>query len=337
MSATAPEPSSDRGPLDRPATRGLVLHLAAEGLLEPAARDAALRIIRPERAWWLWIERLLLALGAALVVAGVVFFFAFNWAAIPPLAKLAIVQALVAGCAVAAWWTGLDTAVGRVLLLSASMLVGVLLAVFGQIYQTGADAYELFVGWAALVAGWVAISRFQGHWMLWIAVVDLAIGLYWGQVLVAREIVPWETGFLALAAVNGLALAVKEYAAPRVAWLAPRWARWVLWSSVLVFLTIPSVAFVVGELDTSIFSLLALVATLAGGYWYFRRRARDLLSITLGTLAACFVVLTAIGRQMVEDSFALLIYGVMVLVVFGAATFWLRLVGKAMDGERRYE
>jgi uncharacterized membrane protein len=79
------------------------------------------------------------------------------------------------------------------------------------------------------------------------------------------------------------------------------------------------------------------VATLAGGYWYFRRRARDLLSITLGTLAACFVVLTAIGRQMVEDSFALLIYGVMVLVVFGAATFWLRLVGKAMDGERRYE
>ena len=85
--------------------------------------------------------------------------------------------------------------------------------------------------------------------MLWIAVVDLAVGLYWGQVLVPREIVPWETGFLALAAVNGLALAVKEYAASRVAWLAPRWARWVLWSSTLVFLTIPSVAFVVGELD----------------------------------------------------------------------------------------
>ena len=133
MTASASEPSSDRDPLDRPATRGLVLHLAAEGLLDPAARDAALRIIRPARAWWLWTSRLLLALGAALVIAGVVFFFAFNWSEIPPLAKLGMVQALVAVCAIAAWWIGLDSAGGKVLLLAASMIVGVLLAVFGQI------------------------------------------------------------------------------------------------------------------------------------------------------------------------------------------------------------
>ncbi len=42
----------------------------------------------------------------------------------------------------------------------------ILLAVYGQTYQTGADPYELFFGWAILIIGWVAISRFAPLWPL---------------------------------------------------------------------------------------------------------------------------------------------------------------------------
>ena len=48
--------------------------------------------------------------------------------------------------AVGALLVGLDRAFGQVLLIAASVLTGVLLAVIGQVYQTGADVFELFVG-----------------------------------------------------------------------------------------------------------------------------------------------------------------------------------------------
>jgi uncharacterized membrane protein len=331
-----PDPSPPHDPFAMPATRGLVLRLAAEGHLDPAARDAALRILRSSAAghgWWLWIGRLLVAIGTSLVLAGVIFFFAYNWSAIPPLAKLGLVQGIVVLFAVAAWWFGFDSdsVAGKSLLIGASVAVGALLAVFGQIYQTGADAYELFVGWAALVVGWAVVSRSAAHWMLWIAIVDFAIGLYWIQVLEPTETAPWELGMLAIAIVNGAALAVVESVA------AARWMRWVLWASVLVLLTIPTCA-LIGDLSESVRfePPVTLVAALATGFAYFRYRERDLLSLTLGTLSACALVLTAVAR-LFEDGgeLALLSFGLVVLAVFSGATIWLRATGAAMARERR--
>jgi uncharacterized membrane protein len=332
-----PDPSPTDDPLAMPATRGLVLRLAAEGYLDQAARDAALRSLEPSRAWWLWANRLLLAAGSTLVLAGVIFFFAYNWSAIPPLAKLALAQALVAILALAAWRFGLDSAAGRAALVGASIAVGALLAVFGQIYQTGADAYELFVGWAALIAGWTIVSRSAAAWMLWIVVVDVAIGLYWQQVLEPAEAAAWETGMLAIAGVDALALAFSEYASPRAPWIAARGVRWVLWSAVLAFLTIPACAFV-GDLSDSFQpeALAALVAALAIGYWHFRRRVKDLFAITLGTLSACALVLTTVANMLQDGKeLALLSFGMIVLAVFSGATVWLRAVGAAMAREQR--
>jgi uncharacterized membrane protein len=44
--------------------------------------------------------------------------------------------------------------------------VGVLQAVFGQIYETGADSYVLFLIWALLIIGWVAIGGYAPLWLL---------------------------------------------------------------------------------------------------------------------------------------------------------------------------
>jgi hypothetical protein len=56
--------------------------------------------------------------------------------------------------------------------------VGVFLAVFGQVYQTGADRWDLFAQWSALIFGWVLLARFTPLWGVWLVVTNLALGLY---------------------------------------------------------------------------------------------------------------------------------------------------------------
>lgn len=117
-----------------PANRQLVESLFATGAITRETRDYALDLLYPVRQWGLWVARLLLALGATLVLAGIVYFFAFNWAAIPALVKLGSVAAGIAGCVAFVAIYGLKRRTGQVMSLAACVLVGVFLAVYGQIY-----------------------------------------------------------------------------------------------------------------------------------------------------------------------------------------------------------
>jgi hypothetical protein len=76
-----------------PATFGSVHDLAVElGLDEVGYRRAvALGGLEPGRRDWLrYLDRFLTAVGAALIVAGITAFFAWNWDGLHHLAKLAL-------------------------------------------------------------------------------------------------------------------------------------------------------------------------------------------------------------------------------------------------------
>ena len=64
------------------------------------------------------------------------------------------------------------------LLLIASIITGSLLALFGQIYQTGADTWQLFFAWAILITPWVVIARFPALWLLWLGLINAFLLLY---------------------------------------------------------------------------------------------------------------------------------------------------------------
>ena len=134
------------------ATSQLIDRLYSAGVLSGTGRVAAMNIVNGPLAWWPWVEKALLFLGLALTLSGVVCFFAWNWDALPGLAKLAIVQAGIVGCCVVACQKKIATLPGKAAITGAAVLVGVFLAVFGQVYQTGAAAYQLFVGWALLTS-----------------------------------------------------------------------------------------------------------------------------------------------------------------------------------------
>ena len=54
-------------------------------------------------------------------------------------------------------------------MLFAALLVGALLALVGQTYQTGADTFELFAVCAAAILPWVLVACFPTLWVLWLA------------------------------------------------------------------------------------------------------------------------------------------------------------------------
>ncbi|MEO8497647.1 MAG: DUF2157 domain-containing protein [Planctomycetota bacterium] len=328
------DPSRDI--LSQPAGERAILDLHAARLLSAEARDAALTALRPEQHWWRWANRSLLFVGAALFLAGVIFFFAYNWARMHAVSKFCVVETGLWICAVGAMRSGLEKITGKVLLLSASMLVGVLLAVYGQVYQTGADAYENYVFWALLIVPWVIVGRFGALWVLWLVVSNVAMILFWIQVDIADDFEFVFGIFLLLAAWNGTALAGRELGASRgLSWLSGRWIRHLIWLSILVYLTIPAFVFVVEpDFDNgSLAGAIGLAVVLVAGHAYFRHIQPDLLSFAFNVLAFCFMLLTVIGKVLFEVSdgaFAFLAFGVIVLGISSAAAFYLRLVARSI-------
>ncbi|MHC4502598.1 MAG: DUF2157 domain-containing protein, partial [Planctomycetota bacterium] len=250
--------------LDRPADRKTVLALHGAGLLSSGAKNEALRLLRPPVAWWRWASRLLLLVGAALVLAGIVFFFAYNWARMAAWMKFALLESALVGCVIAAWLVGIEKLGGKVLSLGAAVLTGVVLAVYGQTYQTGADPYELFLGWAVLILGWAAIMRFAALWMMWLVLVNTGVILYWIQVAMPNDIAGFASLCILLALVNAAALACREIGAARgLEWLRGAWLRYVLLAAALTYPTMPTLVTIVDDDHRHVAGVLGVIVWLA--------------------------------------------------------------------------
>lgn len=156
---------------------GATVHrLWLAGVLPPDSYLRALDLVRDGAAWGRWGRRMVLALAVGQLLAAAVFFFAFNWQAIPGEARIAAALVGLTACAVAA---GVVPSVlaRHVLLMAAAMLTGVALAVLGQHYQTGADAWEAFALWAALILPWTLLASSAPLWLLWGIVAMIALSL----------------------------------------------------------------------------------------------------------------------------------------------------------------
>ena len=94
--------------------------LGAESLAPAWARTL------PARAdWHRWLERALLALGTALLCAGVIVFFAFNWEALHKFAKFGLLAGLLTGLAALAAWRPAGDGIGQAALAGAQVVSGV--------------------------------------------------------------------------------------------------------------------------------------------------------------------------------------------------------------------
>ncbi|MER3375765.1 MAG: DUF2157 domain-containing protein [Allomuricauda sp.] len=218
-------------------------------------------------SWRRFLQLLLLALGVSFTTAGIIFFFAYNWADLHKFAKLGLIESLIVILILAAVFTKAKPLVKKMLVLAASILVGVLYAVFGQVYQTGANAYDFFLGWTLCVFVWVLFSNFAPLWTLFVVLVNTTLFLYAEQV--AHE---WSEMFLytLLFSINGLFL-VSFLWLPRILKLAPfpSWFVQLIALATVACATIGVSGGIFEEMEPSFLILLFLTALCYGvGIWY---------------------------------------------------------------------
>lgn len=133
-------------------------------------------------AWKQFIKLFFLCLGIGFFISGLIFLFAYNWDDLPKSFKLVFVEGLTIAVVIACLFSKSSTLFKKILLTAASALAGLALAVFGQIYQTGADAYDLFLVWTLCIFLWVIVADFAPLWLIFIILVDITCILYYQQV-----------------------------------------------------------------------------------------------------------------------------------------------------------
>lgn len=129
-------------------------------------------------AWAKFTDLALLGIGVAFLLAGTVFFFAYNWDNLHKFVKLGMIQAMIILPIVSILIFKPRELVKNILLTISCVLIGVLFAVFGQIYQTGADAYDLFLGWTIFIAIWALSTRFEALWLIFLVLINTTFVLY---------------------------------------------------------------------------------------------------------------------------------------------------------------
>lgn len=313
--------------------RDEILEWARQGHIPPEHVRKALEVagaLPNESQWRNFFDKVLLSFGAVLLGAGVIFFFAYNWQDLGRFAKFALVQGPILAGLVVLGKAGVDSAVGKAALIMITLCVGALLALVGQTYQTGADTFELFAVWALAILPWVLVARFPALWLIWLALVNLAIGLYfstmgrmWGF-LFRPEALLW-----ALFGFNTVALAVWEsLAALGVKWLRERWSVRVLSVASGGLATTLAMYGILDSPHDLAWEVGGWIAWMVAAFLVYRYLVKDLFVLAGGLLSLILVVVTAILKEVRFDSAgAFLFIGLIVIGISAAGGWWLKQVG----------
>lgn len=261
------------------------------------------------RSWLSFFSKFALSLGVLFIVSGIIFFFAYNWHDLHRFAKLAIVSFLLISSAAITLFSDLQKLHAKLSLVAAAFFTGCLLAVFGQIYQTGANAYDLFLNWAILITGIVLISNFKPLWFLWLVLINTSIVLFAGQLL-RNWINPY--AIISLSVVNATALYIYEYSFLKKKILfESRWLPRILGFAVVTSLTIAGITGILSDFDKSgyLICLLLSFISYAGIIFFYSRKIYDLSTIAASFACISAVIFSAFKKAIRYDAAVIFIIG----------------------------
>ena len=307
--------------------------LAAAGWLDDAALDRGLQLAAAtrRRSWRAFTGGRLTFVGAVLLVAGAIFFVAANWQGLGPNARLALVTTALVGSTAVAAWRGRDSVTGQAAVVAAGLLCGALYALYGQIYQTGADRWTIYAAWSAVLAVFAWAGRSTLLWAASLLTLHLAAVLSWPQSF-GRGFGDGEAWWLAiaLAAFNAVLLvwldlsdlprppaAMDQRAVPRLSALLGLGALTLMSQDALWSRVVPSPAWPPALLLVAVGALVLR----------YRRAPLDRMTLLLALVAAIVCSTSVLARLMdrtVGDTEAFyLVVGAAVIVQVGLAARWL--------------
>lgn len=288
--------------------------------------------------WYHFFIRFTAITSSISLVLALVFFVAYNWMALGKLGKFGLVEAAlvltVLGYALLAH-KGIFKLGQPLLLLIASLITGSLLALVGQVYQTGADSWQLFFGWSVLIIPWVIAARLPALWLLWLGLINVSFLFYTSAAgFLVNNAVSFDLlRLLILTAINLMALilglmAFKDKAQPKLS------SRSLHWSLYLVAIVVMFWATRLGLFSVFLFeegvatpiSLAAWAGVMAFFYWRFYRQQVDLLMLTLLS-GSVILVLMVMASQYIAPHLgdaALFVMAFLLIGLTALAVNWLR-------------
>nr|WP_197408005.1 DUF2157 domain-containing protein [Lampropedia cohaerens] len=250
------------------------------------------------REWRAFIFASLLSGGGLLCASGLIFMVAYNWEDLHRLVRLGVAASVLLSVAAA---TAVQRPHGigwRVGCLVTALCIGALLALVGQIYQTGADRWQLFATWAATMLPVAALARSRACWALWVVVCSVALHTWQAAHHIAADLwmPPRGADATAMAAVALLCAAL---------WLLVRlWPRAfstqhprVLQIS-LYALALGAGAVAAAQSQRDTLWYVALFSALVAPAWLLAWRARDALALAIAYLAAITVGLVLLVERL---------------------------------------
>ena len=319
------------------AQRAQILGLAEAAALTPAqfGQAVAQAPMQPEpREWLRTFDRLLAFGGALLLGAALVFFFAYNWDALHRFAKFGLAATALVACGLIALWARPRDVAFRAALFGACIATGALLALIGQAYQTGADVWELFAAWAALMLPFALLSRSSACWALWLVVVNAAMlralpqSAVWGYIDSLFHL----RSLLAVAGLNLLVLLLFEGLGRMLLGEPRRWMPRLASIGVVGPLCVAAVA---GWFEAAFRPGLAVFAAAAlAGVIVYRALRQDIAILALLSYATIAVLTAGLAELLDGRSFvALNGLGLFVISASGAAGWWLMRLHREGRGE----
>ncbi|MDP5029912.1 MAG: DUF2157 domain-containing protein [Paraglaciecola sp.] len=312
--------------------RQVLSHLVEHQKIADHDIDQALhtsKVYPSAHAWPAFINQLMLWFGSLAVVCGVIFFIAANWQDMGRVVKFVFLQSLIVISVIAYLRLEKKTLFSQVALTSAFILLGALMAYFGQTYQTGADPWQLFFNWALLGLPWVIIACFTPLWLLFLVLLNLSLSLYHDAL---GALLPFGIGrenslFWSLWLLNNSSLLVWELRRHVHPWLNQTWFGRTL-AVATVFNASALAMMAIFSFNTSSFGGLLWIALMAFAFWFYWKRRPDLFMLALCCLST-IVVVVAWFAHLLEN--ALDVYSLLFLLTIGlttAATMWLKKLMK---------
>ncbi len=270
-------------------------------------------------------EYFFIGVGTILFLAGVMFFFAYNWADLHKFAKLGIIQGGLIAVGIGSLFIQKREFSIKIVLTVLSFLTGVLFAVFGQIYQTGADAYDLFLMWCFAITIWVVISNFPPLWYFYFLLIQTTIILY--KVQIARynadfssEFILFGCGVLFLITWNILEHFTDKFK-------QHQWFPKVMILQAFGFITslITRGIFISRTGDTEIYGIaVATYLVISGGLVFYSFKKQNLFNISVLAISVCTIIYCLlIDTIEAKDAGAFLLISVCIITTSSLVFFLL--------------
>jgi len=312
--------------------RKLILHWACQGAIKQSDTQEALNIsgaLPQAHQWPLFLATLLLWLGALAVTISILFFFAFNWNDMSRFTKFGLLEAGVFGCAALYWFIGSEHFLSKLALTIGSILVGVLLAFYGQTYQTGADPWQLFAYWGLLIIPWALLARFATLWFLIIVLINTALQLYfeaYGQLLGLGDR-PDEDVFWIALLFFGTCWLAWEAASTKFTWLNERWAPRLLAIATAAPLTAMFIMVIIESIGFPVLTVILYLAMITLGFTVYQKRIPDLFMLAGFCLSVISTIASVVIAEVLEHVDEIIGFLGMTIFLISMAAFaanWLK-------------